>query len=1377
MRVALINSPSLALRPVSRSMAGGLGFDGHDDMVLPPLDLALLAATLRSAGDAVELVDADPLRLDAHAVCERLAQGQWDAIIATVSLPTLEQDAAFLVELRRHSDATIIAKTLVRDHTILRTLLEKSRADLVIHGEADLTIAEIVRGRSTAGTAWLEAGSAEAFRFDAGEPVHDLDQLPLPARDLLPNDRYRYPLLGGPVATLQTSRGCPYPCGYYCPYPLVEGVKWRSQTPERIVAELKDIVERFGMTKVYFRDATFTLNQERIVRLCDLILDAGWRLEWVCETRVDCLSDALLAKMRQAGCVGMLIGVETGDEAIMHHREGKKGLTVSKLAHLRQIAAELGLRLHFLLIVGLPQETRDSLVATYDLIQRYKPDTIGVTIITPYPGTPLYEEGLREGWIDSRQWHDYGGHQVPMHTPNLTREDLITGKRFLEEGFAILQRRQTGGHSRPLEALAVQHYRQLLNWAYRLDEPAAELRQVVADREEVRASKPVVPRVQQQLAARPADDSAPAVSVVMPTYNRRTILRKTLLAYAAQTVPPDRFEVIVVDDGSSDDTVAMLKQFKAPFPLRVLPQQHGGANTARNVGLRAAAGALVLITGDDMLPEPSLLEAHLKFHAQHPDEMDAMLGFVDWSPEIPVTPFMRFIVSPEGGQQFAFHEVRNGMADFRLFYTSNVSLKRTLLLKQRILFDPDFTYPAYDDTEFGYRLSRQGLQLHYNALAVVRHHHDITVERFVGRQRKAGQMARIFARKHPELADTVLAFGDIVRQPSGYHDGLLATLLPAALELEKPNLTALQAIRVNQHGFDEVYLKSVLYPIYEALLRAAYAAGIHDRQTNTPSIPVRSTKSSTVSIIIPVFNKVELTQQCLTHLADVTQHVEYEVIIVDNASSDGTHEFLRALGGNVQIIRNEENLGFAKACNQGARAARGQYLLFLNNDTIPLQGWLTPLLEEVEADSGVAVVGSKLLYADGTIQHAGVVFSRGLSPYHVYRAFPGDAPVVNRRREYQCVTAACMLVRRDVFQAVGGFDEAYHNGFEDVDLCLQIRERGGRIVYQPKSVLYHLESQTPGRKAHEADNARRLLSRWGACWWLADEDAVYVADGYVQRTYTEQGCLKGKIEPLPENERAAWERVAKVQRFGHARNLPAMKAELAEAAAWPQDAHILRWAAHLSGWVGAGDCAESFWRAVLRIEDAVDARVALARIALEQGRLEEAESHLAVLNDRAPSHGEGALLCGVLAMQQGRYGEARTAFEAALRHGGDRRKCRLGAGMAAMGMDDSASAWPHFVEALTLAPDDQEALHWLLRCGTVLQCWSDLVAPLQRFAARNPADLAARFALAGVAWRLGRTDIARAEYQAIRLLNPDYDGLHELATALDRGAVAASSTP
>jgi GT2 family glycosyltransferase/radical SAM superfamily enzyme YgiQ (UPF0313 family)/tetratricopeptide (TPR) repeat protein len=1378
MRIALINSPSLSFRPVSRSMAGGLGFDGNEEMLLPPLDLAIMAATLRQTGETVDLIDADPLGLDAAAVYARLEGHQWDVVVGTVSLPTLEQDALFLAELRRrHPTARIVGKTLVRDHGVLRALLESSAADLVIHGEADLTIADIVYGRGTAGTAWLEAGARDtvpSFQFDEGSPVEDLNQLPFPARDLLPNERYRYPLLGTPVATLQTSRGCPYPCGYYCPYPLVEGVKWRSQTPERIFAELKDVVERQGITKIYFRDATFTLNQERIARLCDLIIAAGWALEWVCETRVDCLGDTLLEKMRAAGCIGLLVGVETGDEQVMNLREGKKGLTIPMLAHLREKTCLLGIRLHFLLIVGLPQETRESLVATYDLIQRYKPDTIGVTIITPYPGTPLHKEGLREGWIDSQQWKDYGGHQIPMHTPNLTRGDMEAGKQFLEEGFALLQRRQVGGHSKPLEAMAQQHYERLLRWAYRLDRPVAQLREVLA----------AAPKLLQP-GTRPAVNSAPrqaplparfALTVVIPTYNRRAIVRKTLLALMSQTFAPERFEVIVVDDGSSDDTVAMLRQFKAPFVLRVLAAEHAGANAARNLGIRAAEGRVVVITGDDMIPEPAFLEAHATFHERHPGDMDAMLGFIDWSPEILVTPFMKFIVSPEGGQQFAFHEVREGKADFRLFYTSNLSVKRDLLLNQPVLFDQDFTYPAYDDVELGYRLSAQGLQLHYNAMAVTCHHHEITLAGFVQRQRKAGHMAVVLARKHPELSRTHLKIDDALNSRNTFGEAQIARITQVAQELEKPDLQQLALIGSGAERFDRTYLQRVLFPVYQTLLQSAYAWGICEAvEQGLGSLRAATACASSkprfkASIIIPVFNKIELTRQCLTTLASLTTMPEYEVIIVDNNSTDGTAEFLAALGGDVQVIRNAENYGFAVACNQGAKAARGEFLLFLNNDTIPTEGWLNALVDEVERHPDVAVVGSKLLYEDGTIQHAGVAFSRiVLLPYHIYRQFPADSPMVNRRREFQCVTGACMLVRRDVFDQVGGFDEGFKNGFEDVDLCLKIREQGRHIIYRPDSVVYHLESQTPGRKANEKENARRLLERWAPKWWIPDEDALYMEDGLSCRVRTsEDGLLHTQLESLKSHaDRTAWQFVADAQSAAQRQDFARVKILLNAIDQWPEDAWVLRWGALVCKFIDAPALRLSFLKRVLAIEPDADGYHALAKDALEEGRLDEAERHLAELQCCSPMHGEGWLLSGIVSMQRQQFAQAKMAFEQAVIYGADRRKSKLGLGMAALGLSESLGAWEMFLDVVTENPDDAETLHWLLRAGTALQRWEQLEPLLSQYVSRNPGDLSLRFALAGVFLRLNRGTDARHEYDSIRLLDPAFDGLSELGSAID----------
>jgi hypothetical protein len=149
---------------------------------------------------------------------------------------------------------------------------------------------------------------------------------------------------------------------------------------------------------------------------------------------------------------------------------------------------------------------------------------------------------------------------------------------------------------------------------------------------------------------------------------------------------------------------------------------------------------------------------------------------------------------------------------------------------------------------------------------------------------------------------------------------------------------------------------------------------------------------------------------------------------------------------------------------------------------IPHEGWLTALLDVIRSDDSIAVVGSKLLYPNGSIQHAGVVFAfypgRAI-PIHIY-AGDRDGPHTNKQRDFQVVTAASMLVRRDVFVGLGGFDEAFFNGCEDVDFCLRIRERGYRVVFTPRSVLTHYVSKTRGRFSNDSENCRLLNERWGA---------------------------------------------------------------------------------------------------------------------------------------------------------------------------------------------------------------------------------------------------------------------------------------------------------
>jgi GT2 family glycosyltransferase len=256
------------------------------------------------------------------------------------------------------------------------------------------------------------------------------------------------------------------------------------------------------------------------------------------------------------------------------------------------------------------------------------------------------------------------------------------------------------------------------------------------------------------------------------------------------------------------------------------------------------------------------------------------------------------------------------------------------------------------------------------------------------------------------------------------------------------------------------------------------------------------------SVIIPVHNRAVLTRQCLSALLEGEQEdVDFEIVVVDDASTDSTQQLLadyRKRG--VRVVTHASNAGFAASCNEGATAASSEYLVFLNNDTIPNAGWLDALVHYAEGHPDAAVVGSKLLFPNYTVQHAGVVVCQDLYPRHIYAGFPSDHSAVNKSRRFQIVTAACMLVRREPFERVGGFDTAFRNGLEDVDLCLRLGERSSEVHYCHESVLYHLESLSGGWSENEKENARLYRNRW-AHRLQPDDFHYYLEDGLLKVSY------------------------------------------------------------------------------------------------------------------------------------------------------------------------------------------------------------------------------------------------------------------------------------
>jgi GT2 family glycosyltransferase/glycosyltransferase involved in cell wall biosynthesis len=236
-----------------------------------------------------------------------------------------------------------------------------------------------------------------------------------------------------------------------------------------------------------------------------------------------------------------------------------------------------------------------------------------------------------------------------------------------------------------------------------------------------------------------------------------------------------------------------------------------------------------------------------------------------------------------------------------------------------------------------------------------------------------------------------------------------------------------------------------------------------------------------VSFIIPLYNGLALTQAMLASLAEtLPAGIAHEIILVDDGSKDDTRDWLAGLKPPYRVLLNEKNLGFAGTCNRGAAAASGEYLFFLNNDLVLLAHWLEPMIAALQQGRRVGIVGNVQLNATtGEVDHTGIEVSEGAKLVHSH-ARPGPLRrMLGLARSPAAVTAACCLLRREVFLREGGFNDAFHNGGEDVDLCFRLQQRGYQVVVAYDSVVRHhiRAARGPTGLADEA-NSRLLFARW-----------------------------------------------------------------------------------------------------------------------------------------------------------------------------------------------------------------------------------------------------------------------------------------------------------
>ncbi len=248
-----------------------------------------------------------------------------------------------------------------------------------------------------------------------------------------------------------------------------------------------------------------------------------------------------------------------------------------------------------------------------------------------------------------------------------------------------------------------------------------------------------------------------------------------------------------------------------------------------------------------------------------------------------------------------------------------------------------------------------------------------------------------------------------------------------------------------------------------------------------------------ISIIIPVFNQLHFTQACLAAIQEHEGTERFEVIVVDDGSTDATAEMIGHLPG-VVYLRNERNAGFIASCNNGAAKARGSFLVFLNNDTEVTPGWLGALRETFEFEPRAGLVGAKLIFPDGRLQEAGGIIWGDGSGWNRGKFKDPQKPEYNFLREVDYCSAACLMVRKALFESVGGFDSKYAPAYyEDTDLAFKVRALGYKVLYQPFCAIIHFEGATSGTdlssgaKKYQETNRTTFAATWSVV--LAEKPA------------------------------------------------------------------------------------------------------------------------------------------------------------------------------------------------------------------------------------------------------------------------------------------------
>nr|MDO8084625.1 radical SAM protein [Candidatus Sigynarchaeum springense] len=410
-----------------------------------PIHLAGIAAVLERDGHVVRIVDLNVVETKDELV-KRLEEMPFDIIGFTATTPVITSCYRAIRLLKKMFPATkIVLGGWHASALPEKTMAECPEIDFVVKGEGDITMPELVRaielGHSLAdieGLVFRDAGG-HIVRNEDRPLVKNLDDLPFPSRHLLPMDAYRrigFTTVGGYykkdlyITSIVTSRGCTGKCTF-CADSAIYHRTCRFRSPENVVAEIKEAVEKYNARIFFIIDANFTLSPKRVTRICELIIEEGLHILWACAARVDSVNEELLRLMKRAGCVRISYGVESGSPRVLGLME--KHVSIRQIKDAVQATKRAGIPVYIYFVYGMPGETIQDVYMSRQLLMELKPDYLTQSIATPFPGSELYNHAASRGWLDGKPWSRYNyPFDHVMELPQIAEISRLQSKILIE---------------------------------------------------------------------------------------------------------------------------------------------------------------------------------------------------------------------------------------------------------------------------------------------------------------------------------------------------------------------------------------------------------------------------------------------------------------------------------------------------------------------------------------------------------------------------------------------------------------------------------------------------------------------------------------------------------------------------------------------------------------------------------------------------------------------------------------------------------------------------------------------------------------------------------------------------------------------------------